>query len=83
MLASEKIVTVNHFGTFSPYLYHEREAHNVVTGRMEKFPAMKSVRFHSAWAVERLLKDRRVRFDESARDSVAWAKKVVGHEKTD
>lgn len=83
MLKAEKIVTVNHFGTFSPYLYHEREAHNVVTGRMEKFPALKSIRFHPAWAVERLLRDRRVKFDESARDSVAWAKKVTADEKSD
>lgn len=60
----DQAVSVENFGTMSPYVFHSHAGMNIATGELRQVPAFHTVRFHPHFIFLELLSRRRESFLE-------------------
>ena len=60
----DRAVSVENFGTISPYVFHSHSGMNIATGELREVPAFHTVRFHPHFIFLELLARRREAFLE-------------------
>ncbi len=63
-IVRDQTISVENFGTISPYTFHNHYGMNVATGELQEFPAFRTVKFHPHFIFLELLARRRESFLE-------------------
>lgn len=61
-ILQDRAVSVENFGTFSPYRFHEHRAMNIATGQIEKVKSFRTVKFRPHFTLLELVSQRRESF---------------------
>jgi len=61
-IVQDRAVSVENFGTFSPYRFHEHRAMNIATGQIEKVKSFRTVKFRPHFTLLELVSLRRESF---------------------
>ncbi len=61
-LLQDRAISVENFGTFSPYRFHEHRAMNIATGQIEKVKSFRTVKFRPHFTLLELISQRRESF---------------------
>lgn len=61
-LIADQAISVENFGTLSPYTFHDHDGMNIATGQIERVPSFRTVKFHPHATFLVLLSQRRDSF---------------------
>lgn len=61
-LICDQAISVEHFGTLSPYIFHSHNGINIASGQIERIDSFRTVKFHPHTTLSFLLSQRRENF---------------------